>query len=84
MKIYIDDEFKCHASDDGTMTVVETDFFDSKCAEYVEGYRYDPVNEMLTPWKNWSELDNAQRNHEQALIVDMQNALNKLGVSVNA
>ena len=26
--IYIDADFKCHVSDDGTMTAVETDFFD--------------------------------------------------------
>ena len=27
MKIYIDDDFKCHVTDDGTMQEVETDFF---------------------------------------------------------
>ena len=26
--IYIDSDFKCHLVDDGTMTAVETDFFD--------------------------------------------------------
>ena len=30
-KIYIDNGFKCHVTDDGTMTAIETDFFDGKC-----------------------------------------------------
>lgn len=33
MKIYIDSEYHCHVTDDGTMTAVETDFFDSKYKE---------------------------------------------------
>jgi len=28
MTIFIDSEFKCHITDDGTMTAVETDSFD--------------------------------------------------------
>ena len=31
MRIYIDDDYKCHVSDDGTMTPVETTAFDGKC-----------------------------------------------------
>ena len=42
MTIYIDNDYKCHVTDDGAMRVVETDFFDGKCAEFVEGYRYVP------------------------------------------
>ena len=38
--IYIDSDFKCHAADDGTMRAVETDFFDGKCDEMLEGYRF--------------------------------------------
>ena len=37
-RIYIDNEFKCHVMDDGTMTAIETDFFDGKCDAYIEGY----------------------------------------------
>ena len=39
MKIYIDSDFKCHAENDGTMREFEVSFFDSKCAEFVVGYR---------------------------------------------
>ena len=35
--IYIDADFKCHVTNDGTMAAVETDFFDGKCDAYVEG-----------------------------------------------
>lgn len=78
MMIYIDSEFKCHASDDGTMTAVETDVFDGKCDAYVEGYRFIPAGqtwtradgvifagEMIAPWKSWAELDAVQREYER-------------------
>lgn len=94
--IYIDSEFKCHTVNDGTMTAMETDFFDGKCDAFIEGYRFVPFGEswtrsdgavfegeMIAPWKDYNELDAAQREYEQALIIDMQNALNKLGVTLD-
>lgn len=78
MMIYIDSDFKCHVSDDGTMIAVETDAFDGKCNAYIEGYRFIPAGqtwtradgvmftgEMITPWKPWDELDAAQREFER-------------------
>lgn len=78
MMIYIDSDFKCHVSDDGTMIAVETDAFDGKCGTYVEGYRFIPAGqtwtradgvifagEMIAPWKPWAELDAAQREYER-------------------
>ncbi len=51
MTIYVDKECKCHMSDDGTRRAVETEFFDGKCAEFVEGYRCVPSSsgEMIAP-----------------------------------
>ena len=87
--IYIDQEYKCHISDNGTMTAVETDVFDGKCDAYIEGYRFihagaewtrsDGVvftGEMITPWKDWQELDDAQRDYEQQQLkkANTQNA----------
>ena len=62
MKIYIDNEFKCHASNDGTMREVETDFFDGRCAEFIEGYKYDDSKGYVTiyPWKPYSQLATIQ------------------------
>ena len=87
--IYIDSEFKCHIANDGTMTAVETDFFDGKCDAYIEGYRLVPegktwvredgvefAGEMIAPWKTWGELDEAQREYEREryAAVTAQNA----------
>lgn len=76
--IYLDSDFKCHTTDDGTMTPVETDFFDGICDVMVEGYRFVPAGqswtrhdgavfegEMIAPWKPWDALDKAQREYER-------------------
>lgn len=89
MKIYIDDEFKCHTQAADDRTAVETDFFDGMCAAYIEGYRFVSAGktwtaedgtvypgEMITPWKPWAELDAAQRAYERerATKLEAQNA----------
>jgi hypothetical protein len=93
MRIYIDKDYKCHITDDGTMRPVETDFFDGMCKEFIEGYRFVPSGEswtredgevfegeMIAPWRDYTELDAAQREYERALLEDMRQALNELGV----
>ena len=99
MTIYIDSDFKCHTSDpDNTLTAVETTAFDGKCAAYIEGYRFVPAGamwtrkdgvvfqgEMISPWKDWRELDEAQRAYERELLVQYDQAMSEieaaLGVS---
>lgn len=81
MKIYIDADFKCHTANDGTMTEVQTDFFNNKCKIFIEGYRFVPsgstwtredgvvfAGEMVSPWKSYDELDAAQREYEQEFV----------------
>lgn len=93
--IYIDPDFKCHATDDGTMTAVETAFFDGKCSEYIEGYRLIPSGavwvrsdgvsfegEMISPWKPFDELERAQRAYERQLLAEYAEALRTVGVIV--
>lgn len=93
--IYIDTEFKCHIANDGDMVAVETDFFDGKCDEYVEGYRFIPAGEvwetedgpifygeMIAPWKSHLELERAQAAHERKLLAEYAEALKVLGVTV--
>lgn len=46
--IYIGNDFKCHLTNDGTMTPVETDAFDGKCQKYIEGFRFVPAGETWT------------------------------------
>lgn len=78
--IYIDSDFKCHTSNDGTMPPLETDFFESKCDAFIKGYRYIPAGEswtrgdgvvfhgeMIAPWKPYPELAAAQAQYEADL-----------------
>lgn len=97
MKIYVDSDYKCHVSNPaGTMTNLETDFFDGKCDAYIEGYRYVPAGEswtradgvvfqgeMIVPWKDWNELDAAQRDYEREQLADALAALKLLGVTAD-
>lgn len=79
MTIYIDNDYKCHVTDDGTRRAFDVPFFDSKCAEFVEGYRYVPSGEtwtrtdgqafggeMIAPWKSYDQLYKSQLEHEVA------------------
>lgn len=94
--VYLDAEFRCHVTNDGTMIAVETDAFEGKCDEYIEGYRLVPAGstwiredgeafegEMIAPWKPWEELDAAQREYERQEAADMKEALALLGVNVD-
>lgn len=35
MVIYLDNEYKCHLINDGTMLKIETPFFDGKCQTFI-------------------------------------------------
>lgn len=89
MKVYIDSEFKCHTTNDGTMREVESDFFNGKCDVFIEGFRLKPEGEtfvredghifsgceMIAPWKDCAELESAQREYERQKLADAENAL---------
>lgn len=88
MIIYIDNDFKCHVDNDGTLTSMETNFFDDKCQTFIEGYRFIPqgaswtredgvvfTGEMVSPWKTHRELEEAQRAYEQEQLAEAQSAL---------
>lgn len=93
--IYIDADYKCHASDDGKMVAVETDVFDGKCEAYIEGYRFVPAGdswtredgtvfhgEMIAPWKPFEKLVAAQAAYERQELSDYREALKIVGVSI--
>ena len=88
MQIYIDADSKCYTALKEGRSALETDFFEGKCAAYIEGYRFVPAGktwtaadgtvysgEMITPWKPWAELDAAQRAYERerAATLEAQN-----------
>lgn len=73
MTIYIDSDYKCHAEVGEGLIAVETDYFDGKCKELIEGYRLVPegavwtledgecfAGEMISPWKPYNELEAIQ------------------------
>ena len=95
MKIYIDSEFKCYVENDGTMREVETEEFEGKCTEYIEGYRFVPFGEtwvredgerfegeMIAPWEPHDKLDAAQREYERQQISDMQSIIAELDLAL--
>ena len=82
--IYIDSDFKCHITDDGTMTAVSTDFFDGKCDNFVMGYRLIPEGRSwiredgvvirgltIFPWKDYAILAAYQEQYE-AMSLDAE------------
>lgn len=87
--IYIDSDFRCHLENtNGDYRKIETDFFDGKCDEFIEGYRYIPsderwtredgeefVGEMISPHADFNELLIAQMAYEKE---DADNALSIL------
>ena len=96
MTIYIDNDYKCHLSNDGIRRALDVPFFDGKCTEFIEGYRYVPSGEtwtredghvfhgeMIAPWRDYVSLTEFQAIYEEELAkqADMAAALEVLGVS---
>lgn len=78
MTIYIDNDYKCHTSPGDGFTSVETDAFDGKCRQFIEGYRFVPAGEswtredgqvfhgeMIAPWRYSSILEELQALYEE-------------------
>lgn len=99
MKVYIDDDCECHVDNDGTMTAVEDEFFDGKCDTFIEGYRLKPYGKrwvrsdgvvfdegakMISPWKDYDELDAAQREYERKLLAEYEALVNELYAEVTS
>ena len=92
MKIFIDKDFYCHATNsENQYRKVETCFFDGKCPAFIEGYQYIPDGEswtrsdgvvfrgeMIAPYKPYEELDAAQREYERSQIAEYEAALSEI------
>ena len=91
MTIYIDSDYRCHTSDDGTRRAFEVPSFDGKCAEFIEGYRYVPAGEswtradgevfrgeMISPWKDLSEAYAAQTEYLERQNAQYEAALTEI------
>ena len=97
MTIYIDSDYKCHTSPGEGLTAVETDAFDGKCRQYIEGYRFvQPgeswvredgevfTGEMVAPRRPYEILAEFQAiyEEEQAKQADMAAALDAIYTGV--
>ena len=91
MTIYIDNDFKCHVSGDDTRRAFDVPFFDGKCAEFIEGYRFLPAGEswtradgevfrgeMISPWKDLSEAYTAQTAYLERQNAQYEAALTEI------
>lgn len=96
MTIYIDSDYKCYTSPSDGLTAIETDAFDGKCKQYIDGCRFIPSGEtwvrkdgetfsgeIVAPWRDYAILAEFQAlyEEEQAKQSDMAAALEVLGVS---
>ena len=97
MTIYIDTEYRCYGSQADGRRAIETDYFDGKCPEWIESYRFVPEGEtwtredgevftnMAAPWKDLGEAYVAQTAYVAAQNAQYEAALtaieNALGVT---
>ena len=78
MTIYIDNDFKCYTTSADGRRGVETNAFDGKCRQYIEGYRFVPSGEswtredgqvfegeMIAPWRDYELLAEFQAIYEE-------------------
>lgn len=93
--IYLDSEYMCHISNDGTMTEIQTESFDSLCNNAIELMRFVPQGNTWTrpdgrtihgefiQATNSAKIDAYQWQwmEDQTQMADMQTALEILGVS---
>ena len=95
MIIYIDGDFKCHVSAAEGRRAVETDFFDGKCPEWIESFRYVPAGEtwvklngemfrgeMVSPWKDLGEAYAAQTVYLERQNAQYEAALSEIEVAL--
>lgn len=98
MTIYIDNDYKCYVSAAEGRRAVETDFFDGKCPELIESYRFVPEGEtwtredgeaftnMVSPWKDLGEAYAVQAAYVTAQNAQYEAALSEIeaALGVNA
>ena len=77
MIIYVDAEHHCHTTNpDGAYREIETNEFDGKCQTYIEGHCYKDDGDSISVymWKDYAELDAAQRKYERQLIAEYESS----------
>lgn len=93
LKIYLDSDFVCHLTDDGTRREYYTGFFAEDTPEkFIEGYRIVPADstwtrkdgvvfhgEMVSPAVDYSGLERVKEQHE----IDDEKHTQELGALID-
>lgn len=82
MKVYIDSEYRCHTKPGPDLTEVETEFFNGKCSEFIEGYKLIPQEngEYVFPYKPYEVLEAFQNKYEQ-MQSEIKELLERYGIT---
>ena len=85
MTIYIDSDYKCYTSEADGRRAVETNFFDGKCPEWIESFRFVPAGEtwtrgdgqafkgeMIAPCRDYSQISEIQSAVDRAQTQSQQ------------
>ena len=91
MTIYIDSDYKCYTSEADGRRAVETNFFDGKCPEWIESFRFVPAGdtwmredgeefrgEMTAPWKDLGDAYAAQTAYLERQNAQYEAALTEI------
>lgn len=91
MEVYLDTEYKVHAEAGTDYTTIADAFFDNKCPNLIESYRYVPAGAawtredgvafagpMVTPWRDIRQYDIEQRKYEREQITQYESALTEI------
>lgn len=96
MRIYIDSDYMCHATEAAGLRPFDVPFFDGKCPAFIESFRFVPAGEswtrkdgkvfpgeMASAAYDFDVVEKAQRQYEadMAASKDMAEALAILGVT---
>lgn len=94
MTVYINpNNFQCFCNYQEGFIELDTELFEGKCAEYIEGYRLIPFGynwrrkdgkifkgQVMMPWRDIRELNEIQSVYERNKIDEYSMALETLGV----
>lgn len=88
MTVYVDDDYKCHVAPIVGARGIEESFFDGKCLNLIESYRYVPaeatwtredgvafVGPMIAPWRDIRQYDGEQQQYLLDKLAAAQAAL---------
>lgn len=91
MKVYLDAEYKVHVEAGTDYTTIADTFFDNKCPNLIESYRYVPAEAtwtrddgvafagpMIAPWRDIRQYDSEQREYERQQLARYESALSEI------